>query len=133
MYRYEALLQFACLYDREKEALYKELLTYDIYLRENMKSRPGFSKDMTAYKEQLQDFYKHEEKLRELLPLYTEYQPRQVAKMTHIEAFSYAVWEESVDKRMSKSKAPVAVLFDYRQRSPLTNEARILLVPMEEE
>ncbi|WP_342757453.1 B12-binding domain-containing radical SAM protein [Kineothrix sedimenti] len=132
VYRYEALLQFACLYDREKEALYKELLTYDIYLRENMKSRPGFSKDMTAYKEQLQDFYKHEEKLRELLPLYTEYQPRQVAKMTHIEAFSYAVWEESVDKRMSKSKAPVAVLFDYRQRSPLTNEARILLVPMEE-
>ncbi len=131
-YRYEALLQFACLYDKEKEALYKELLTYDIYLRENMKSRPGFSKDMTVYKERLQDFYKYEEKLRELLPLYTEYQPRQIAKMTHIEAFSYAVWEENVDKRMSRSEAPAAVLFDYKQRSPLTNEARILLVPMEE-
>lgn len=132
VYRYEALLRFACRYDKEKEELYKELLTYDIYLRENMKSRPGFSKDLTAYKEQLQNFYKEEDKLREQLPLYAEYQPRQIAKMTHIEAFSYAVWEDNLDKRMSRAKSPTAVLFDYRQRSPLTNEARILLVPMEE-
>ncbi|NLL76165.1 MAG: B12-binding domain-containing radical SAM protein [Clostridiales bacterium] len=132
VYRYEALLGFACLYDKEHEELYKELLTYDIYLRENMKSRPDFSKDMTAYKVRLQGFYREERQLREILPLYAEYQLRQIAKMTHIEVFAYSVWEETAEKCMIKAERETAVLFDYKQRSPLTNEAKVLLVRMEE-
>ena len=40
--RYEILLEFAKKYDKEREELYRELLIFDLYLRENMKNRPAF-------------------------------------------------------------------------------------------
>ena len=128
IYRYEVLLGFACFYDKDKEELYRELLTYDIYLRENMKSRPAFAKDMKEAKAEAQSFYKSEEQVRKLLPAYEEYQLRQIAKMTHMEVFSYPVWEEEADKRMIRAGNARAILFDYRKRSPLTNEASVLLI-----
>ena len=127
-YRYEVLLGFACSYDAEREALYKELLTYDIYLRENMKSRPGFAKDLSCYKERIRDFYAEESKVRKLLPDYQEYQMRQIAKMIHIDVFKYAVWEENADKRMDEGRTEMLVLFDYKKRNPLTKEACYLLI-----
>ena len=49
-YRYQVLLAFAVRVDPGREALYRESLTYDLYLRENAKSRPEFAKDITPYK-----------------------------------------------------------------------------------
>ena len=122
-YRYEVLLEFACKYDKERERLYKELLTYDIYLRENMKSRPGFAKDLTGYKERIRNFYEAGEAAGDLLAAYGEYQPRQIARMTHMDVFSYPVWEAGNGKPMQPLKEQTMVLFDYGRRSPLTNEA----------
>ncbi len=127
-YRYEVLLGFACSYDEEREELYKELLTYDIYLRENMKSRPLFAKDLSREKDRIRDFYGEVDKVREMLPAYYEYQIRQIAKMVHIDAFQYTVWEEDADKRMREGGAETLVLFDYKKRNPLTKEASILLI-----
>lgn len=41
-YRYQILLEFACSIAADKRDLYIELLTFDLYLRENLKSRPNF-------------------------------------------------------------------------------------------
>lgn len=124
-YRYEVLLGFACAYDGEREALYKELLTYDIYLRENMKSRPVFAAELTEYKEQIRNFYEREERIRTLLPAYGEYQTRQIARMTHMEMFRYAVWEAENETSITELPEPAFVLFDYSRRNPLNGEAAV--------
>lgn len=123
-YRYDILLEFALCYGRREEALYKELLTYDIYLRENMKSRPGFARDLSRYKEEFQNFYSREEGLWEILPAYRGYQARQMARMTHMEIFDYPVWE--MGGSMKKLGEEKKVLFDYGERNPLTREARTM-------
>lgn len=91
MARYEILREFL----REKgwtERRYDQCMVYDLYARENLKSRPAFAEDLGAYKERLKE--------------YTREHGRQV----HIEVFE-------------REEAPVFVLFDYRRRNPLTNEA----------
>ena len=127
-YRYEVLLNFACCYDGEREGLYRELLTYDIYLRENMKSRPGFAKDLAEYKEPFREFYEKEEDMRTVLPGYEEYQSKQIARMTHMEVFAYPVWEEDGELCVQKLEYERMVLFDYTIRNPLTNEARTVVL-----
>lgn len=122
-YRYEVLLQFAVSVEKEREALYKELLTFDMYLRENLKSRPGFAAEWEDEKVRIRDFYKDEEETREYLPDYRDYNARQMQKMTHMEPFIYPVWEEEYNRVIEKLSSPKLVLFDYKKRSPLTNEA----------
>ena len=57
-YRYDVLLAFAIFVDKEREALYRELLTYDMYLREKCKSRPGFARDLLPYKEEIRSRFR---------------------------------------------------------------------------
>lgn len=130
VYRYEVLLEFALIYGKGEEGLYKELLTYDIYLRENMKSRPGFARDLEGDKGRFREFYNDAFRLRKILPGYGEFQPRQIARMTHLEMFSYPVWESrgGAEWKMEKLAEQRMVLFDYRKRSPLTNEAEVRVV-----
>ena len=126
VYRYQVLLEFALEQSRELEAVFRELLTYDLYLRENAKSRPEFAKDLVPYKEIFRQFYEKEEQERKLLPAYEGYDHKQLAKMTHMEVFRYPVWEKNLWKIMSASEGEEehTVLFDYRERDPLTFEAR---------
>ena len=127
-YRYQALLVFACEKDRSHEAVYRELLTYDLYLRENVKSRPDFAKDLTSYKEVMRDFYRKEEETRTYLPEYVAYDSKQLARMTHLEPFTYPVWELEMRGEVKASEEPVFVLFDYEKRSPLTGDARVVVI-----
>jgi len=129
IYRYRVLLDFAIKWDGEKEALYRELLTFDLYLRENLKSRPDFATDLSGYKKEINAFYRAEEERRFYLPAYTDYDSKQLARMTHLEPFTYAVWEEaeSVEKKQSGY-----ILFDYKERSPITGEARTCFVSAED-
>lgn len=122
-YRYHILLSFAEKYDVTHLSLYKELLTFDMYLRENMKSRPEFAVDIQANKLQIQEFYKAEEKQRKYLTEYEEYDWKQLSKMTHLEPFTYSVWEEE-----PVPKEGTYILFDYRERNPLNYEAKTYLV-----
>ncbi len=125
-YRYGILLDFALCYGGKQEGLYKELLTYDIYLRENMKSRPGFARDLSGYKEKFRNFYNKEEQIREILPGYEEYELKQIARMTHVEVFSYPVWEPGGD--MNRLEEDAVALFDYKKRNPLTKEAGAVIL-----
>lgn len=136
-YRYEVLLEFAEMYDGGRREVYKELLTYDLYLRENMKSRPLFCRPLTedAYRKFRHDFYRQEEIARRFLPGLTEYDSRQLSGMTHLEPFSYPVWDmEDLtgrihDQKMMDTKSEdTYVLFDYSGRDPLTKEATVQII-----
>ena len=121
--RYEILQEFL----REKEAnleYFKQLMIFDLYARENMKTRPQWANDLSAYKIQILDFYKKEEETPELLTDYQGYQARQTIKMTHIEVFTYDVINEN------EEKGAYPVLFDYKKRSPLTNDAKAVFVQL---
>lgn len=122
-YRYQVLLEFALQRDGGRENLYRELLTYDMYLRENLKSRPAFAPDTREreqVKERIREFYRQEERERTFLPDYGEYDRKQLSKMTHMEPFYYPVWDMETQKDEGKISY---VLFDYRNRNPLTCEA----------
>lgn len=132
VYRYQILLYYAMSTPLIKnEETVRQVLTFDLYLRENIKSRPDFAKDLTPYKQQIRDFYKKEEEIRFCLTDYADCDRSQLARLTHMEVFDYPVWEKDIDLRMRKLDAPVMVLFDYRNSSPLTCEARY--IPLQEE
>lgn len=127
-FRYQVLLDFACEADSEGRELYKELLTFDFYLRENAKSRPSFCRDLSDYHQQIWDFYQEEEKNPKLLKGYAGYHARQTLKMTHMEAFYYPVWERDLDKVKKKRENAGFILFDYQVRNPLTQDAGVTLI-----
>lgn len=110
--RYEILLRYiessvsGCVQETEK---FRELLTYDYYLRENAKSRPEFAGEYKVSKEILRTFYEKEEKEHRYLPAYTGYDRNQMRKMTHLEYFA----------GLGKY-----VLFDYMERDVLSQDAR---------
>ena len=126
-YRYQVLLQFAKSVDAERAELYAESLTYDIYLRENAKSRPEFASDIAPYKAAFHEFFAKEELVRGLLPHYQAYDMKQISKMTHLEWFRYPVWDVERAKMFERLGEEAKVLFDYQVRSPLTKEAAIFV------
>lgn len=108
MARYEVLEEF--IYSRvpEKRSLYRDLLVYDLYLRENLKSRPVFAADQEPYKDRVRAFFEEEAAaFRYLEEGYEGYEARQLIKMAHVEVFR--------DGR--------AVLFDYKKRDALSHNA----------
>ena len=133
--RYQALLQFAREYDGERLEVYRELLTFDLYLREKVKSRPDFAGDTSMYKEAVRQFYQKEEKEGRYLSNEEGYDWKQLAGVTHLEPFAWPVWDRERmaagygDFREGKPREAdrVFVLFDYRKRGPLDNGAKVWL------
>lgn len=119
--RYEILLDFIRSLETGKEDLYRELLTFDLYLRENVKNRPEFAGEYTVTKEELSRFYEEEAEQHKYLKGYEMYDKRQLRKMTHIEKFQYDVLGDGARKEMM-------VLFDYENRSRLTHQASIFRI-----
>lgn len=108
MARYEILERFISQRIPEKLPLYQDYLVYDLYLRENLKSRPPFAADQEPYKDRVRAFFAEEaENFRYLGEDYKGYEARQLIKMAHVEVFR--------DGR--------AVLFDYRKRDALSHNA----------
>lgn len=120
IFRYEILLNFAGEYIRERKEMYLELIKYDLYLREKLKSRPDFLPSMDDMKEYSKNFYIKEEMERRFLPDYKDYNSRQMAKMTHLETFTYSVWEKGECKNLPEERY---VLFNYKTRNPITKDA----------
>lgn len=133
-YRYQVLFAFGMTTSLgETEALLREALTYDLYLRENVKSRPDFAPQMYGeekdqYKKRMRTFYEREEADRTCLVDYEVYDSRQMSKMTHMELYSYPVWQDGITPRTEALENAAAVLFDYQIRDPLTYEARTIVL-----
>ena len=133
-YRYQVLLDFALSADPDNMTLYRQLLTLDMYLRENLKSRPAFAlplREQQEAKEKINGFYRREECSPSFLKEYVEdgYNARQMARMTHIECFTLPVWEKE-NPQGNGGGAVYYLLFDYRKRNPLNQEAYTMLLPL---
>ena len=63
-----------------------------------------------------------------ILQDYKDYHARQTMKMTHMDVFFYPIWEQDMDRLQQRRKDPVFVLFDYKERDPLTGEAAVRVV-----
>ena len=72
MKRYEILLEFLEDVPEISMDQVKDQMVYDLYLRENLKSRPGFARDQKPFERQIWDFRKREK----------------VAKNAHVEVFA---------------------------------------------
>lgn len=132
-YRYQVLLEFAQQKAPARSELYAQLLTFDMYLRENLKSRPAFAlcwQQGEGEKEQVRAFYRQEAQTPQYLTGYEGYQPQQLMKMTHIEYFTYPVWQQNM--KMTQLSQKTAILFDYQKRDPLTYDAAYYMIIKEE-
>ena len=93
MRRYEILMEFAGEQKEIPLEVLSDVMLLDLYLRENLKSRPSFAFDQKPYERLIWDYRKVEK----------------IPKTAHIEVF-----------RDGKT-----ILFDYTDRDPLTNNARL--------
>lgn len=93
MRRYEILMEFAGEQKEIPLEVLSDVMLLDLYLRENLKSRPSFASDQKPYERLIWDYRKAEK----------------IPKTAHIEVF-----------RDGKT-----IFFDYTDRNPLTNNARL--------
>ena len=93
MRRYEILMEFAGEQKEIPLEALSDVMLLDLYLRENLKSRPSFASNQKPYERMIWDYRKAEK----------------IPKTAHIEVF-----------RDGKT-----ILFDYTDRDPLTNNARL--------
>ena len=115
--RYNILLEFAqvIVWEMNKASLcdisvVKSLLTYDIYVRENIKTRPSFAVDATVYKEEIKIFARN----------------NNIDKSCHIEVMERRVLSyinDANDKILDSDM--VFVVFDYEKRNPLNHNATV--------
>lgn len=131
-YRYEVLLDFACEADAVNMEIYRELLTYDLYLREKLKSRPVFLQDRKLQEDLVWNFYKKEAEEPCLLKDYAEYTAKQMMHLTHFEYFRYPVWNMEAWDGTASSEYVGAVFFDYQKRNPITGDADTELIKKED-
>ncbi len=135
-YRYEVMLEFAESRKAGEEAnkLFRELLTFDLYLREKAKSRPAFAGDIRNRYQEISAFYRRQEKEPDLLAEYVEkgYDSRQMMRMTHMDVFRYPVWDRNWlgGAKLSElyPEEERFVLFDYEKRNPLNHEAAYIVI-----
>ena len=107
--RYENLLEFGRAYAGGGELT--DALIYDFYSRENVKSRPEFFGQDTVEKEYSKEFYRLEAEEHNKLSSRQclEADVRLLRRLTHIEKLGSRYY-----------------LFDYTQRDPMTNNARVV-------
>ena len=86
---------------------FRDSLMYDLYVRENIKSRPSFASDQSPYKKKVREFFMAEEENPKWLTDYAGFDSRQMAKMAHLEHMEDGTF----------------VLFDYKKRDPLSGNA----------
>ena len=99
--RYEILWDFWCKLTKQEDEICRETLLYDLYLREEIKSRPSFFKEAKR----------------------TWKKPREKGRRVHYEFFEYDL--SLLDHGIVPRKKDNFLRFDYEERNPLTNQAKI--------
>lgn len=119
--RYEILSDFAILLNLGKRVACSSVLMYDIYLRENAKSLPGFRMEQGQYWERVRAFFRQEEKERRYLKGREGLSAKQMMYDAHVEVFPVDM--ELLLKEGVCQEEECAVLFDYSIRDPLHRNA----------
>ena len=100
-----------------------EIMTYDMYLRENVKGRPAWAKDTAQYKKEWKALYR--EQGEKLFPEDVQagiYDSKRAANQSHIEVFEINI--KKFEQSGQVEKKQVFCLFDYSRRNPLNRAAR---------
>ncbi|MDE7433226.1 MAG: DUF4080 domain-containing protein, partial [Lachnospiraceae bacterium] len=103
---YKNLLEFVHHVSKEDE-IFTELLKLDVYLRENIKSRPDFALIRDEDREEIRKYYKRY---------------KNISKNIHIEHFDIDVIKWMEQGKIIKRKQ--MILFDYRLMSPVNHQCR---------
>jgi hypothetical protein len=136
--RYEILIDFMEEHKKSGEdragdidiEVFRSILVHDLYLRENLKSRPPFAAGYEQYKKRYRDFYFNVEKIREYLkPETEEIKTDQVKPFIHLEHYDIDI-EKTVETGIT-TKADGFILYDYMHRNILNSQARTMLVKLE--
>ena len=127
---YEILLEFAvrrCGIGGEDRNVLEQLITYDIYARENLKNRPKFINwQCEIPKDEIREFYQNEEKCHKYLSGYEGNDWKQLHRMTHLQQFDIDVLKY-IEEGIIENKES-RFLFDYKNRNPLDYQAGIYVV-----
>ncbi len=115
--RYEILYNFLKeKFVEEELPKFRDALMFDLYLRENLKSRPSFASDQSDVKYEVREFFTAEAEKPEWLLGYEGYDSRQLIKMAHMEHMEDGSF----------------ILFDYKNRDPLNKNAKAVRFIYEE-
>lgn len=114
--RYDILLKFykeKCVklkLDKEYYKVFEEVLLFDLYLREKLKSRPDFIKKQNEKTQNHVEFYKTRSK-----------------SYNHLEYFEYDVLESA--KTGQPIRKNIHVIFNYTDRDIITRNAKTEIIP----
>lgn len=123
--RYEILWEFAASQPGVSADCLKEALTYDLYGREYVKNPPLFVEPRTeGQKKKIREFFCQAEKSGALPDGYRGYTPAQLQHMLYIHIFHFNMDLLKETGEVEEEK-PYALLFDYRNRSPLNHSAHV--------
>lgn len=131
MARYEIFLDFVKEnLNIEETGIFTQILTYDLYLRENVKSRPAWAGSQDPYKTMYVEFFKNEENRARYFSGYEGYTTKQIQRMTHIEHFTKDIRAAVAGEK--ETDGDVFIWFDYLNRDPLTYKSRTVEVKIDE-
>lgn len=120
--RYEILIDFMKNKVNDRNT-FEEILVYDLYLRENLKSRPFFANSLEQYKEFYHQFYRDKEILSKYIgEKSSNLRIGKAKQFFHIEHFNIDIVKTARTGKTHRSDQ--FILFDYMCRNPLNNEAR---------
>ena len=121
--KYEILREFLMGQNMDMPYL-DEMLLLDMYLRENMKSRPTWADDLSVYKKEWKELYRNQGEI-----LYPEewqagtYDSKKAANQSHLEIFHFNVKKLLDEDRLEPGR--FLCLFDYGKRNPLNQNVQI--------
>lgn len=108
--RLEILLDFLKEKDEKNMKVYKEAAIYDLYARENAKSRPVWAADMSEWKQLSYEYCKN-------------------GKLSHLERFYYRFpKEDTISGLPVRQERPIYIKFDYQNRSKLDHQAKVEII-----
>lgn len=111
--RYNLILKFAENIEGLSLERLKEIMTLDIYLRENMKTRPEFSVNLSVYKDYIRSLVLD----------------GKAEKSEHIEAMSYEAVRDYLGIAAKGKEGDILfVKFDYSDRNPITMDASVTVI-----
>ena len=97
-------------------AMLEESLTFDLYYRENCKSRPSWAPAVSEFKKVIKQYCKN-------------------GSLSHVEPFHYHFPDKQIrtlTELPERLEIALYMLFDYEQRDPLDHQAKVQVLTVEE-
>lgn len=105
---------------------FTNILVHDLYLRENLKSRPKFASDSEQYKSLFRDFYNDEKLFEYLDASKEEYRLNQLKPYVHLEHYNIDINKTAYEGITIKTDN--IMLYDYMHRDPLNFDSKTQIV-----